>query len=227
MSLQPMSPQQCHLLLVVTQCNRGILLLLMAAAHTYLFNTIMVSKSSCGSSSNGSVRSGSSSRQPVVGGMQPGTAGRQESWNDTSMCSCMGLCWQSTSSSSWISRSFSATLGRGIHAASLEKLLPASVLACCCMRQAPTLHMHAAAHTPQTLNPTPSPKKPSNWMCAHTEYRLVAKKGEGTFSEVLKAQCVKSGKYVAIKCMKNKFDSMDQVNKYTNIINHRRQQQQQ
>lgn len=43
------------------------------------------------------------------------------------------------------------------------------------------------------------------------EYRLVAKKGEGTFSEVLKAQCIKNGKYVAIKCMKNHFDSLDQV----------------
>jgi serine/threonine protein kinase len=39
----------------------------------------------------------------------------------------------------------------------------------------------------------------------------VSKKGEGTFSEVLKAQCIKNGKYVAIKCMKNKFDSLDQV----------------
>jgi len=43
------------------------------------------------------------------------------------------------------------------------------------------------------------------------EYRLVAKKGEGTFSEVLKAQSIKNGKYVAIKCMKNHFDSLDQV----------------
>jgi serine/threonine protein kinase len=43
------------------------------------------------------------------------------------------------------------------------------------------------------------------------EYRLVAKKGEGTFSEVLKAQSIKSGRYVAIKCMKNNFDSLDQV----------------
>ncbi|GFH29280.1 protein kinase domain-containing protein [Haematococcus lacustris] len=42
------------------------------------------------------------------------------------------------------------------------------------------------------------------------KYRLVAKKGEGTFSEVLKAQCIKNGKYVAIKCMKNHFDSLDQ-----------------
>ena len=45
----------------------------------------------------------------------------------------------------------------------------------------------------------------------HTEYRLVAKKGEGTFSEVLKAQCIRSGKFVAIKCMKNRFDSLEQV----------------
>jgi serine/threonine protein kinase len=43
------------------------------------------------------------------------------------------------------------------------------------------------------------------------KYRLVAKKGEGTFSEVLKAQNVKDGRYHAIKCMKNRFDSIDQV----------------
>jgi len=43
------------------------------------------------------------------------------------------------------------------------------------------------------------------------KYRLVAKKGEGTFSEVLKAQNVKDGKYHAIKCMKNRFESVDQV----------------
>jgi len=43
------------------------------------------------------------------------------------------------------------------------------------------------------------------------KYRLVAKKGEGTFSEVLKAQSVKTGRYTAIKCMKNKFDSIEQV----------------
>lgn len=28
---------------------------------------------------------------------------------------------------------------------------------------------------------------------------------------MLKAQCIKNGKYVAIKCMKNHFDSLDQV----------------
>jgi len=43
------------------------------------------------------------------------------------------------------------------------------------------------------------------------------KKGEGTFSEVLKAQSIKSGKYVAIKCMKNHFDSIDQVNNLREI----------
>lgn len=43
------------------------------------------------------------------------------------------------------------------------------------------------------------------------KYRLVAKKGEGTFSEVLKAQNVKDGRYHAIKCMKNRFENIDQV----------------
>ena len=47
----------------------------------------------------------------------------------------------------------------------------------------------------------------TNW----TEYRLLSRKGEGTFSEVLKAQH-KNGQYVAIKCMKNTFDSQQQVN---------------
>ena len=41
------------------------------------------------------------------------------------------------------------------------------------------------------------------------KYRLIGKKGEGTFSEVLKAQAIKTGKYVAIKCMKAHFDTFD------------------
>uniref|UniRef100_A0A7S1JGJ2 Protein kinase domain-containing protein n=1 Tax=Eutreptiella gymnastica TaxID=73025 RepID=A0A7S1JGJ2_9EUGL len=49
------------------------------------------------------------------------------------------------------------------------------------------------------------------------KYRLLGKKGEGTFSEVLKAQCTKNGKYVAIKCMKNHFDSVEQVNRLREI----------
>jgi len=49
------------------------------------------------------------------------------------------------------------------------------------------------------------------------KYRLIGKKGEGTFSEVLKAQSIKNSKYVAIKCMKNHFDSLEQVNNLREI----------
>jgi serine/threonine protein kinase len=51
------------------------------------------------------------------------------------------------------------------------------------------------------------------------EYRLISKKGEGTFSEVLKAQSIKTGKYVAIKCMKAHFYNIDQVS-YKNSHNY-------
>ena len=40
----------------------------------------------------------------------------------------------------------------------------------------------------------------------------MSKKGEGTFSEVLKAQSVENGKFFAVKCMKNHFKSIEQVN---------------
>ena len=40
---------------------------------------------------------------------------------------------------------------------------------------------------------------------------MISKKGEGTFSEVLKAQSTKTNKYVAIKCMKAHFYNIDQV----------------
>jgi renal tumor antigen len=49
------------------------------------------------------------------------------------------------------------------------------------------------------------------------EYKLVSKKGEGTFSEVVKAQVTKNNKYVAIKRMKNHFESLDQVNNLREI----------
>lgn len=49
------------------------------------------------------------------------------------------------------------------------------------------------------------------------KYKLLGKKGEGTFSEVLKAQDIKTNKLVAIKCMKNHFDSVEQVNRLREI----------
>ena len=52
---------------------------------------------------------------------------------------------------------------------------------------------------------------------SHSEYRLISKKGEGTFSEVLKAQSLQTGEYVAIKCMKNHFGSIEQVNNLREI----------
>ncbi len=51
----------------------------------------------------------------------------------------------------------------------------------------------------------------------YAEYRLVAKKGEGTFSEVLKAQSVITGQYCAVKCMKTHFKSLEQVNNLREI----------
>jgi renal tumor antigen len=49
------------------------------------------------------------------------------------------------------------------------------------------------------------------------KYKILGKKGEGTFSEVLRGQSVKSGKYVAIKCMKHTFESLEQVNNLREI----------
>ena len=46
---------------------------------------------------------------------------------------------------------------------------------------------------------------------------MVKKLGEGTFSEVFKAQNLVSGTYVAIKCLKNTFASIDQVNNLREI----------
>ena len=41
------------------------------------------------------------------------------------------------------------------------------------------------------------------------KYRTLSKKGEGTFSEVLKCQNKETGDYVAIKHMKSKFQRYD------------------
>ncbi|CBH14449.1 protein kinase, putative [Trypanosoma brucei gambiense DAL972] len=49
------------------------------------------------------------------------------------------------------------------------------------------------------------------------KYAILGKKGEGTFSEVLKAQDVETKAYVAIKCMRKPFQSKEQVNRLREI----------
>lgn len=49
------------------------------------------------------------------------------------------------------------------------------------------------------------------------KYQILGKKGEGTFSEVLRAQDIKTKRYVAIKCMKKAFKSKEQVNRLREI----------
>ena len=43
------------------------------------------------------------------------------------------------------------------------------------------------------------------------KYKLICKKGEGTFSEVVKAENIEDGKEYAIKCMKSTYDDIQQV----------------
>ena len=40
---------------------------------------------------------------------------------------------------------------------------------------------------------------------------MIQKLGEGTFSEVFKAQVVKTGEYVAVKCMKKKYTNRETI----------------
>jgi renal tumor antigen len=49
------------------------------------------------------------------------------------------------------------------------------------------------------------------------KYRILGKKGEGTFSEVLKCQSVENGQYYACKRMKQNFDTLEQVNNLREI----------
>ncbi|XP_077997469.1 MAPK/MAK/MRK overlapping kinase-like [Glandiceps talaboti] len=49
------------------------------------------------------------------------------------------------------------------------------------------------------------------------KYRILGKKGEGTFSEVLKCQNIKDGQYYACKKMKQHYDSIEHVNNLREI----------
>ncbi|XP_029195387.1 MAPK/MAK/MRK overlapping kinase-like [Acropora palmata] len=49
------------------------------------------------------------------------------------------------------------------------------------------------------------------------KYRILGKKGEGTFSEVLKVQDIQDGTYFACKKMKQRYESIDQVNNLREI----------
>jgi renal tumor antigen len=49
------------------------------------------------------------------------------------------------------------------------------------------------------------------------QYKLEYEKGSGTFSVVFTALSLKTGKNVAIKCMKKKFDSLEKVKKLKEI----------
>ena len=46
------------------------------------------------------------------------------------------------------------------------------------------------------------------------KYKLICKKGEGTFSEVVCGENIENGKQYAIKCMKSSFGSLDEVSSY-------------
>jgi len=54
-----------------------------------------------------------------------------------------------------------------------------------------------------------------NLLCQ--KYRILGKKGEGTFSEVLKCQLIKDGTYRACKKMKQTYESLEQVNNLREI----------
>jgi renal tumor antigen len=49
------------------------------------------------------------------------------------------------------------------------------------------------------------------------KYKILSKKGVGTFSEVVKALCTRTGKLVAIKRMKSVFRTIEEVNNLREI----------
>ncbi|XP_018619736.1 MAPK/MAK/MRK overlapping kinase isoform X3 [Scleropages formosus] len=55
------------------------------------------------------------------------------------------------------------------------------------------------------------------WHGGVCDYRMIEKIGEGTFSQVLKAQSLRDGRFYACKIMKQPFDSVEQVNKLREV----------
>lgn len=49
------------------------------------------------------------------------------------------------------------------------------------------------------------------------EYRLLKKIGEGTFSEVFEAVSINDDMPVAIKCMKKKYETIEEVKNLTEV----------
>lgn len=49
------------------------------------------------------------------------------------------------------------------------------------------------------------------------QYRLLSKIGDGAFSEVFMAQEIISGKHLAIKCMKKRVNSIEEVKRMKEI----------
>ena len=49
------------------------------------------------------------------------------------------------------------------------------------------------------------------------KFRLISKKGEGTFSEVVKAQDVRSNKFYALKCLKKSYTTIEEVERLREI----------
>ena len=50
-----------------------------------------------------------------------------------------------------------------------------------------------------------------------TEYRILGKKGEGTFSEVLKVQDIRDGTYFACKKMKQRYERYSVANRSSRV----------
>uniref|UniRef100_A0A1A8G391 MOK protein kinase n=1 Tax=Nothobranchius korthausae TaxID=1143690 RepID=A0A1A8G391_9TELE len=61
----------------------------------------------------------------------------------------------------------------------------------------------------QNKNPQPKEKTAHLWKKG---YKVIKKIGEGTFSEVLKTQSLKDGKFYACKTMKQRINSLEQAN---------------